>query len=91
MGSAVTRMITSHIACAALWSALVLSLPAPLRAEPPKLPVPATDQSAVGQRGYFYVGGKYVGPPGQEMAKAHHGRCRGKTGADEGDPGPDDR
>jgi pimeloyl-ACP methyl ester carboxylesterase len=40
---------------------------APARAEPPKLPVPAIDQSAVGQRGYFYVGGKYVGEPGKEI------------------------
>ena len=37
------------------------------RAEPPKLPVPAVDQSAVAQRGYFYVGGKYVGEPGKEI------------------------
>src|SRR5262245_57914675 len=35
------------------------------RAEPPKLPVPSVDQSAVAQRGYFYVGGKYVGEPGK--------------------------
>jgi len=41
--------------------------PATTRAEPPKLPVPAVDQSAVGQRGYFYVGGKYVGEPGKEI------------------------
>jgi pimeloyl-ACP methyl ester carboxylesterase len=34
---------------------------APARAESPKLPVPAFDQSAVAKRGYFYVGGKYVG------------------------------
>jgi len=39
----------------------------PARAEPPKLPVPAVDQSAVAQRGYFYVGGKYVGEPGKEI------------------------
>ena len=39
----------------------------PVRAEPPKLPVPAVDQSAVAQRGYFYVGGKYVGEPGKEI------------------------
>ena len=39
----------------------------PARAEPPKLPVPAVDQSAVGQRGYFYVGGKYVGEPGKDI------------------------
>ena len=38
-----------------------------VRAEPPKLPVPAVDQSAVAQRGYFYVGGKYVGEPGKEI------------------------
>ena len=37
------------------------------QAEPPKLPVPAVDQSAVAQRGYFYVGGKYVGEPGKEI------------------------
>ena len=37
------------------------------RAEPPKLPVPAYDQSAVALRGYFYVGGKYVGEPGKEI------------------------
>ena len=37
------------------------------RAEPPKLPVPAVDQSAVAQRGYFYVGGKYTGEPGKEI------------------------
>ena len=42
-------------------------VPAITRAEPPKLPVPAVDQSAVGQRGYFYVGGKYVGEPGKEI------------------------
>jgi pimeloyl-ACP methyl ester carboxylesterase len=40
---------------------------APARAEPPKLPVPAVDQSAVALRGYFYVGGKYVGEPGKEI------------------------
>ena len=31
------------------------------------LPVPAVDQSAVGQRGYFYVGGRYTGEPGKEI------------------------
>src|ERR1700719_4424568 len=39
----------------------------PARAEPPKLPVPAVDQSEVAQRGYFYAGGKYVGEPGKEI------------------------
>ncbi len=29
--------------------------------------MPAVDQSAVAQRGYFYVGGKYVGEPGKEI------------------------
>ena len=38
-----------------------------VRAEPPKLPVPAVDQSAVAQRGYFYVGGKYAGEPGKDI------------------------
>ena len=38
-----------------------------VRAEPPKLPVPAFDQSAVAKRGYFYVGGKYVGEAGKDI------------------------
>jgi pimeloyl-ACP methyl ester carboxylesterase len=59
------RLIFSALA-AALLAATLLS-PATARAEPPKLPVPAVDQSAVGQRGYFYVGGKYVGEPGKEI------------------------
>ncbi len=46
---------------------LVVTIAAPTRAEPPKLPVPAVDQSAVAARGYFYVGGKYVGEPGKEI------------------------
>jgi pimeloyl-ACP methyl ester carboxylesterase len=46
---------------------LLALIPAPARAEPPKLPVPAVDQSAVGQRGYFYVGGTYAGEPGKEI------------------------
>jgi pimeloyl-ACP methyl ester carboxylesterase len=52
--------------CSLLLSALAFT-PSMTRAEPPKLPVPAADQSAVGQRGYFYVGGKYVGEPGKEI------------------------
>jgi pimeloyl-ACP methyl ester carboxylesterase len=32
-----------------------------------KLPVSAVDQSAVAKRGYFYVGGKYVGETGKEI------------------------
>ncbi|MBV8754197.1 MAG: alpha/beta fold hydrolase [Hyphomicrobiales bacterium] len=35
-------------------------------ADPPRLPVPTVDQSAVAARGYFYVGGRYVGDPGKE-------------------------
>jgi hypothetical protein len=58
--------LISRMACG-----VVLLLPAaaiaPARAEPPKLPVPAVDQSAVGQRGYFYVGGKYVGEAGKQI------------------------
>jgi pimeloyl-ACP methyl ester carboxylesterase len=41
--------------------------PTNARAEPPKLPVPAVEQTAVAKRGYFYVGGKYVGEPGKEI------------------------
>jgi len=62
--------VISRIVCGLLWSALALALaPAPIRAEPPKLPVPTVDQSAVAQRGYFYVGGKYAGEPGKEIMR----------------------
>jgi pimeloyl-ACP methyl ester carboxylesterase len=54
-----------RIACIILLPSLCATAPA--SAEPPKLPVPAVDQSAVAQRGYFYVGGKYVGEPGKEI------------------------
>src|SRR5712671_2513260 len=60
-----TRLI-SRLACGLVLPAIAAA-PAPARAEPPKLPVPAVDQSAVAQRGYFYVGGKYVGEPGKEI------------------------
>ena len=52
---------------AAMLAAPALLMSAAARAEPPRLPVPAIDQSAVAQRGYFYVGGKYVGEPGKEI------------------------
>src|SRR5215831_15293377 len=61
MNSLMTRM-----ACGLFLPALAAAA-APAWAEPPKLPVPAVDQSAVSQRGYFYVGGKYVGEPGKEI------------------------
>lgn len=32
-----------------------------------KVPVPVHDQSALGSRGYFYVGGKYTGPSDQQV------------------------
>src|ERR1700726_3535449 len=54
--------------CGLLVSATAL-VPASAGAEPPRLPVPAVDQSAVGQRGYFYVGGQYVGEPGKEIMR----------------------
>ena len=54
-------------ACALLASALLLAATAPGWAEPPKLPVPVVDQSAIAQRGYFYVGGKYTGEPGKDI------------------------
>jgi pimeloyl-ACP methyl ester carboxylesterase len=59
----------SHVSARLIGAALLpaLAFVAPARAEPPKLPVPAVDQSAVAQRGYFYVGGKYVGDPGKEI------------------------
>jgi len=44
-----------------IWATFLSALIFPVAsawADPPKLPVPAYDQSAVGQRGYFYVGGQ---------------------------------
>lgn len=46
---------------------LVLAAAALVSAQSPRLPVPAFDQSAVGARGYFYVGGTYTGEPGNEI------------------------
>jgi pimeloyl-ACP methyl ester carboxylesterase len=59
------KRLVLRMACIAILTALAITVPA--RAEAPKLPVPAVDQSAVGQRGYFYVGGKYVGEPGSRI------------------------
>ena len=56
----------SRTACFLLTSILATAA-APARAEPPKLPVPTVDQSAVGQRGYFYVGGRYAGAAGNTI------------------------
>ena len=61
-----TRIASLRIVCALILSTLALGS-GQAGAEPPKLPVPAVDQSAVAQRGYFYVGGKYVGEPGKEI------------------------
>src|SRR5262245_22513192 len=58
--------IASSLRSCLLLSALALSS-IPASAEPPKLPVPAIDQSAVALRGYFYVGGTYTGEPGKEI------------------------
>src|SRR5262245_16021315 len=58
--------IASSLRYGLLLSALALP-PLPASAEPPKLPVPAVDQSAVALRGYFYVGGRYTGEPGKEI------------------------
>jgi pimeloyl-ACP methyl ester carboxylesterase len=55
----------SRLLCGAFLPALAAAVQA--RAEPPRLPVPAVDQSAVAQRGYFYVGGKYAGEPGKQI------------------------
>src|SRR5207247_10858636 len=56
------RTQTTLLSCGLVFAAL-----APVGAEPPRLPVPAFDQSAVAARGYFYVGGTYVGEPGKEI------------------------
>ena len=61
-------MHQQHTLCAAFLSFLVFSVGAAW-ADPPKLPVPAFDQSAVGQRGYFYVGGQYIGEDGKNIMR----------------------
>jgi len=64
---AMTAATNKTIARVILPVAILALAPTFARAEPPKLPVPAVDQSAVALRGYFYVGGKYVGEPGNEI------------------------
>jgi pimeloyl-ACP methyl ester carboxylesterase len=60
-------MASLRIVHAAVYAALLLALGAsPVLAEV-KLPVPAIDQSAVAKRGFFYVGGHYVGEPGKRI------------------------
>jgi pimeloyl-ACP methyl ester carboxylesterase len=62
------RSALPGVVCAALL--YTLGMPSsPATAEPPKLPVPAFDQSAVGLRGYFYVGGQYVGEPDKTVMR----------------------
>jgi pimeloyl-ACP methyl ester carboxylesterase len=61
------RSARTGVTCAVVISACALSMPA--KAEPPKLPVPAFDQSAVALRGYFYVGGEYSGEPGKTIMR----------------------
>jgi pimeloyl-ACP methyl ester carboxylesterase len=53
--------------CALLSGALLSGLFAVTAQAEVKLPVPAVDQSAVAKRGYFYVGGQYVGEPGKNI------------------------
>jgi pimeloyl-ACP methyl ester carboxylesterase len=60
------RLASSLLLLALTWASTIAASTI-ARAEPPKLPVPAVDQSAVAKRGYFYVGGKYVGEPGKEI------------------------
>ena len=62
-----TDVVSDTVARIACVLSVLALMDVPARAEPPKLPVPAVDQSAVAQRGYFYVGGKYVGEPGKEI------------------------
>jgi pimeloyl-ACP methyl ester carboxylesterase len=60
------RLASSLLLLTLTWASTIVASTI-ARAEPPKLPVPAVDQSAVAKRGYFYVGGKYVGEPGKEI------------------------
>src|ERR1700761_5724143 len=64
MSRSISRSV-AHVTGAALLASAAFICAA--QADPPKLPVPAYDQSAVALRGYFYVGGKYVGEPGKEI------------------------
>jgi pimeloyl-ACP methyl ester carboxylesterase len=64
-GRKTMNRLVLRMACSVFLPALAAAAPA--RAEAPKLPVPAVDQSAVGQRGYFYVGGTYAGEPGNRI------------------------
>jgi pimeloyl-ACP methyl ester carboxylesterase len=63
MTSKSTGNISWKISCVLSLCALAS---APALADPPRLPVATVDQSAVAARGYFYVGGRYVGEPGKE-------------------------
>ena len=58
---------TIGIAVAASCMALLGSPAA--KSDPPKLPVPTVDQSAIAARGYFYVGGHYAptNEPGKDL------------------------
>jgi pimeloyl-ACP methyl ester carboxylesterase len=55
------------ISLAALSIVLMLAACASNQAPGPVVPVPVHDQTALGSRGYFYVGGKYTGDPKQPV------------------------
>jgi pimeloyl-ACP methyl ester carboxylesterase len=55
-----------RIGTAAALSLLVLAITLPQVASA-REPVPSNDQSAIARRGYFYVGGNYVGDPGKKV------------------------
>src|SRR5215471_5011533 len=66
-GEEVMRGLRSALrAFAAITSIVtVVTLIGPAALAEVKLPVPTVDQSAVAKRGFFYVGGHYVGEPGK--------------------------
>ena len=51
---------TSALACA-----IMIGSPFSATAKEPA----ATDQAAIGKRGFFYVGGEYLGPVGKRLMK----------------------
>jgi len=55
------------ISTAASAAALLLAGCTPLAPQASRVPVPVHDQSAVGSRGYFYVGGRYTGAPDEQV------------------------
>jgi pimeloyl-ACP methyl ester carboxylesterase len=66
-GEEIMRGLTAALRAFALTATFVIlaAFIAPAALAEVKLPVPTVDQRAVARRGFFYVGGHYVGEPGK--------------------------